>query len=65
MCTRETRVLDANNSDEETLFVSQGLKFVYQSFMVEGLIQFPVNQHQQGAQLERKVGGLIGARYMF
>ena len=56
---------DSINSGEDVLYVSPGIKFAYQSFMLEGLIQFPVDQHQKGMQLDRKVGGLIGVRYLF
>jgi hypothetical protein len=44
-------------------FVSPGLKFTYDSFIVEVLIQNPVNQTYQN--LEQNSRGLIGFRYMF
>ena len=47
------------------LQVSPGLRFAHQSFMLELLLQLPVRQNGNGAQLEREVGGLIGMRYLF
>jgi hypothetical protein len=41
------------------------VKYALQSFMVELLVQFPLHQNQEGNQLERGVGGLIGMRYLF
>jgi hypothetical protein len=53
------------DSGESFVLLSPGLKCAYQSFMLELLVQFPVNQSQNGGQLERGTGGLVGMRYMF
>lgn len=53
------------NSGEEMMLVSPGLKFAYQSFMLELLLQFPVDQRQNGNQMERDTGGLVGMRWLF
>ena len=45
------------------LFISPGIKFTYKSFILEALIQNPVNQTYQNAEQNRR--GLIGFRYMF
>jgi hypothetical protein len=49
--------------DGSILFVSPGLKFTYDSFIVEVLIQNPVNQTYQNVEQNRH--GLVGFRYMF
>jgi hypothetical protein len=56
---------ELGNSGEDALLVSPGLKFAYQSFMLEVLIQLPLEQEQNGNQLEREPGGLFGLRYLF
>jgi hypothetical protein len=53
------------NSGGETTLLSPGLKFAWNSFMLEFLLQVPVAQRNNGVQLRRKTGGLFGARYMF
>lgn len=60
----------ANQSDGQEvggkgsiLFISPGLKFTYDSFILETLIQNPVNQTYQNSEQNRR--GLIGFRYMF
>ncbi len=54
-----------SNSGEDVVLLSPGLKYAYQSFMLELLIQFPLDQNQNGDQAERGIGGLVGIRYMF
>jgi hypothetical protein len=49
--------------DGSILFISPGLKFTYDSFILEALIQNPVNQTYQNSEQNRR--GLIGFRYMF
>ncbi len=60
--------LDGNNianTGESVLFLSPGVKYTRSSLILEALIQFPVSQDQEGSQLKRGTGGLIGLRYMF
>jgi hypothetical protein len=54
-----------DNSGEDALLVSPGLKFARQSFMLELLLQLPLEQEQNGNQLERAPGGLFGIRLLF
>jgi hypothetical protein len=49
--------------DGSIFFISPGLKFTYDSFILEVLIQNPVNQTYQNSDQNRR--GLIGFRYMF
>jgi hypothetical protein len=49
--------------DGSIFFISPGLKFTYDSFILEALIQNPVNQTYQNSEQNRR--GLIGFRYMF
>ena len=53
------------DSGENFLLVAPGLKYAYQSFVLELLIQLPVDQSQNGDQLKRGTGSLVGIRYMF
>jgi hypothetical protein len=60
----------ANQSDGQDVggdglifFISPGLKFTYDSFILEALIQNPVIQTYQNSEQYRR--GLIGFRYMF
>jgi hypothetical protein len=60
----------ANQSDGQDLggdgsifFISPGLKFTYDSIILEALIQNPVNQTYQNSEQNRR--GIIGFRYMF
>ncbi len=53
------------NTGESFFFLSPGLKFTYASFILEGLLQFPVWQKQEGIQTERDTGFLIGIRLMY
>jgi hypothetical protein len=55
---------DMIDSGESLLFLSPGLKITWGSAVLEGLIQFPIWQHQKGAQTERDTGFLIGIRLM-
>jgi hypothetical protein len=49
--------------DGSIFFISPGLKFTYDSFILEALIQNPVNQTIKNSEQNRR--GLIGFRYMF
>ncbi|MCB9719731.1 MAG: transporter [Candidatus Omnitrophica bacterium] len=53
------------NTGESVLYVSPGIKFAKSSFVVEALVQIPVWQEQDGLQLERGVGSILGIRYLF
>lgn len=54
-----------NNTGEDIVLFAPGLKYANQSFMLEFLVQFPIYQDQNGDQLERSPGGLLGFRYLF
>lgn len=56
---------DLPNTGSELFTVAPGIKFARQSFMLEALVQFPVDQKQTGSQLEFKTAALIGLRYLF
>jgi hypothetical protein len=56
---------DASNTGESLLFISPGLKFTKQSFILEALLQFPVWQDQEGLQLKQGTRLIIGMRFMF
>lgn len=56
---------DVTNTGEHVLYISPGLKFTKSSFIVEVLLQIPVNQSQRGTQLERGPRLLLGTRWMF
>lgn len=53
------------NTGESLFFVSPGLKFTKSSFILEALVQFPVWQDQQGAQLRQGTRFIVGTRIMF
>lgn len=53
------------NTGESLLFISPGLKFTKGSFILEGLVQFPVWQDQEGSQLEQGTRYIIGTRFLF
>jgi hypothetical protein len=53
------------NSGEEVLYLSPGVKYTRSSLILEALVQVPVWQDQNGAQLERGTGFLLGLRKMF
>ena len=53
------------NTGESVLYVSPGVKFAKSSFIIESLIQIPVTQDQEGIQLKRGFGSIIGIRYLF
>ena len=55
---------EIENTGESVLLLSPGLKITRSSFIIEGLIQFPVWQKQTGVQTERDTGFLIGIRWM-
>ncbi|MHC4343872.1 MAG: transporter, partial [Planctomycetota bacterium] len=54
-----------DNSGEDVIYVSPGMKATIQSFIIEGLLQIPVWQDQKGNQLERGVRIIVGTRVMF
>ncbi|MHC4463212.1 MAG: transporter, partial [Planctomycetota bacterium] len=56
---------DVSNTGESLFFVSPGLKFTKSSFILEALLQVPVDQTQNGSLLERGIGLIVGIRYMF
>ena len=56
---------ESPNSGGDVLSVSPGVRFARQSFMLEALVKIPVMQDLHGAQLEQKIGALVGLRYMF
>lgn len=56
---------DVTGTGGDILQVSPGIKFARQSFMLEALLQIPVQQDKHGDQLKRQVAGLIGMRYLF
>ncbi|HEY5621535.1 MAG TPA: transporter [Pontiella sp.] len=60
--------LDGNgmpNSGGELFTLAPGMRFARQSFMLEALIQFPIDQHLSGSQLELETSALVGMRYLF
>jgi hypothetical protein len=56
---------DVANTGESLFFVSPGLKLTKSSFILEALVQFPVWQDQDGAQLEQGTRLIVGSRFMF
>lgn len=52
------------NSGETVYFLSPGFKLTTQYIVLEALLQPPVSQKQNGMQLERKTGILIGLRFL-
>lgn len=54
-----------SSTGESVLYVSPGIKFAKSSFVLEALIQIPVWQEQDGLQLERGFGSIVGVRYLF
>lgn len=61
------RLEDQNVSDtgEDVIHLSPGVKFTRSSFILEVLAQIPVWQEQEGSQLKRDPGVLVGTRFMF
>ncbi|UCG59615.1 MAG: transporter [Phycisphaerales bacterium] len=57
--------LDVANTGESVLYLSPGAKLTVSSFILEALLQIPVWQDQQGLQLDRNLGFILGSRYMF
>lgn len=53
------------NSGEEVLYLSPGVKFTRSSLILEALVQVPVWQDQNGTQVERGTGFLMGLRKLF
>ena len=56
---------DVSDTGESVLYLSPGLKLTRSSFILEALVQLPVWQDQEGSQLGRATGVLLGVRYMF
>jgi hypothetical protein len=54
-----------DDAGEDVVQIAPGMKYANQSFMLEFLLQFPVYQEQNGDQLEKSPGGLLGFRYLF
>jgi len=57
--------IDLANTGEDYLLLSPGMKYTYDSFVLEGLVQIPISQNPNGMLLERDTAALIGFRYMF
>ena len=55
----------AANSGEQVVYLSPGMKFTRSSLILEALVQVPVWQDQNGAQVERGTGFLLGLRKLF
>jgi hypothetical protein len=53
------------NSGEDVLYLSPGVKYTRSSLILEALVQVPVWQDQNGAQVDRGTGFLLGLRKMF
>ncbi len=52
------------NTGESVILVSPGGELTWGSFILEGLVQFPVWQDYEGAQTERSTSVLLGIRLM-
>ena len=52
------------NTGESVFLVSPGIKVTWSSIILEGLIQFPLWQDQNGVQTERAPGLLVGIRFL-
>jgi hypothetical protein len=52
------------NSGESVVMLSPGLKVTRSSLILEGLLQIPIWQDQNGLQTERAPGFIIGFRLM-
>lgn len=61
------RLEDQNvpETGEAVVLLSPGVKFTRSSFILEVLAQIPVWQKQEGSQLKRDTGMLVGTRFMF
>ncbi len=53
------------NTGESVLYLSPGFKRSTSWLILETLIQIPVWQNQNGSQLQRGIGALVGSRLMF
>jgi hypothetical protein len=53
-----------SNTGESIFLVAPGLKLTRGSFILEGLVQFPVSQSQEGSQTERSTTFILGIRLM-
>ncbi len=56
---------DVSDTGESLFFLSPGIKFTKSSFILEALVQFPVWQDQEGAQLKQGTRLIVGTRIMF
>lgn len=56
---------EVSNTGESLFFVSPGIKFTNSSFILEVLLQFPVQQDQEGSQLKQGTRLIVGTRFMF
>ena len=54
-----------SNTGENVVYVSPGLKFTRESFIIEALLQIPVWQDQKGSLPERGIGVIVGTRFLF
>ncbi len=61
------RIHGSNLSDsgENVFYISPGLKYTQETFIIEGVVRIPVWQDQSGSQTERKIGFIVGTRFMF
>lgn len=56
---------NVSDTGESVFYLSPGIKFTKSSFILEALAQIPVWQEQEGSQLKRDTGIIIGMRFMF
>lgn len=56
---------NVSNTGESILYLSPGIKLTVSSLIFEALAQIPVWQEQEGSQLKRGAGILVGTRSMF
>ncbi len=56
---------NVSDTGESVFYLSPGIKFTKSSFILEALAQIPVWQEQEGSQLKRGTGVLVGIRFMF
>ncbi|UCC44817.1 MAG: transporter [Candidatus Zixiibacteriota bacterium] len=52
------------NTGESLLLLAPGLKLTRGSFILEGLVQFPIWQDHEGSQTKRQTSVLLGVRLM-
>ena len=56
---------NVRDTGENVVYISPGLKFTRESFIIEALLQIPVWQDQRGSMLERGIGVIVGTRFLF